>query len=837
MKKLYILILIGLFFSSCSDLTSPGIDTQNTTQNESFNSSSSTQTAALQSDSDVWVGAYLASYNHYVEPTGNWGNLTTEEIDWDAFTHLFYFSLHAQADGSLSAIKAYRNMSPDRINSIISAGHKAGKPVLFSIGGWGNYDGFSNAIKAGNRESFVNNIISTMQEWGFDGVDIDMEPIKSSDYDNYAAFINELRSAMDKIEVPVASKALISVVTKNHPDLFSRIHDKIDQINLMTYDLSGAWQGWVSWHNSAVYSGGLSFPGNGKPLPSIDQIVKEFINSGIPKSKLGIGIDFYGYVWSGGTGTSTGGTVKPNQSWDTAPVVTDNVHYHKIMDQYYDTGEYHWDDKAKAAYLSIDKAGSANDKFITYDDERSVQAKFDYVREKGLGGTIIWELGGGYRKDEPAGERDNLLQAVKQAMNESSGGYTPTPDTDTTPPAVSIDEPVDQSIVSGTVTIGATASDDSGISNVTLIIDGNQVKSFSSAPYNYSFDTSTHPNHSCSIKVQATDTEGNKSSSTISVTVDNGSDNTSDNTSVGTAVFEESLNTPWINASWNTSVDFNSSQRSHSGSKSIKVSQNKWGAFSLHNGTWGASTDLDPASYNTVEMAVYSPGRDAALSMRLENDNGQTFPKISYGTIPADRWVTVSIPMNKLNPNNQVFHRIDVLETSGTSVVYFVDDLKLLGDKTDSNTGGETYVDIFGDELLNPWINSSWNASVDYHNSERVADGSRSIKVDQKSWGGLSVHNGSWSNSIDLNTSNLKRLEFDVYTGDSDVSFKVAFKSETDTSPSAYKTQSISANGWTHIAIPISELNPANVPVHRLSIMEISGSEKTYYVDNLRFVK
>ncbi|MEX2396291.1 MAG: hypothetical protein WD491_04655, partial [Balneolales bacterium] len=63
-------------------------------------------------ESDIWVGAYLGSWNHYAPPTGNWGNLPTEEIDWDAFTHMYYFAFSAQSDGTLSTVADYENLSP-----------------------------------------------------------------------------------------------------------------------------------------------------------------------------------------------------------------------------------------------------------------------------------------------------------------------------------------------------------------------------------------------------------------------------------------------------------------------------------------------------------------------------------------------------------------------------------------------------------------------------------------------------------------------------------------------------------------------------------------------------
>lgn len=356
----------------------------------------------------MWVSAYMASWNHYAPPGGNWGTLPTDEIDWEAFTHLFYFALSAHPDGTLSAIKDYENLSPDRINAIVGAAHQAGKPVIFTVGGWGNYDGFSTAITPAVRPAFIASILSVLTTWGFDGVDLDMEPINPSDSDNYKAFIRELHAALQGITTPVGSKPLLTAATAWRADVFSELQAYFDQINLMTYDFSGAWPGWVSWHNSPVYDGGQKFP-NGNPVPSIEGKINKFIAAGVAKEKLGIGIDFYGYVWNGYV-------TDPGQGWTIAPQVQDNVPYHKIMGTYYTPENYRWDAGAQAAYLRVDNPDATQKKFISYDDEESIKAKISYIRQKGIGGAIIWELSGGYFKDKPAGQRDPLLQAVKQAV-------------------------------------------------------------------------------------------------------------------------------------------------------------------------------------------------------------------------------------------------------------------------------------------------------------------------------------------------------------------------------------------------------------------------------------
>src|SRR5271154_2013385 len=83
-----------------------------------------------------------------------------------------------------------------------------------------------------------------------------------------------------------------------------------------------------------------------------------------------------------------------------------------IMDNYYQPNLYHWDVNAQAAYLGITNANPINNEFISYDDQRTCQAKVSYARNNGLGGVMIWELAQDHTPNIP----DPLLQAVKQAI-------------------------------------------------------------------------------------------------------------------------------------------------------------------------------------------------------------------------------------------------------------------------------------------------------------------------------------------------------------------------------------------------------------------------------------
>jgi len=343
---------------------------------------------SLAGQTKPWVSAYYAGWmQDYLPPS---------EIDFGAVSHIMHFSIEpsgANVSGTGNGIDA------NSAKAVIDPAHAAGVKVLITCGGAGDDGAFVTATNSTNRAKFVTNLVNFAVKNGYDGIDIDWEPITSTS--QFRLFIPQLRAAMDSVD-----PALLLTIALLDGDysILNPVKDNFDQINIMTYDLSGAWEGWVTWHNSATYDGGYRFPSTGALLPSADGCVDAGVAAGIPKAKLGIGTDFYGYVWTG--------VSQPRQSWNSAPDVTGNLPYYQLMKTYASTPIL-WDSSAGAAYMSITSGGQ---KFVSLDDAQTMFAKAQYVREKGIGGIIIWELGGGYQESLPAGQRDNLLQAVKQAF-------------------------------------------------------------------------------------------------------------------------------------------------------------------------------------------------------------------------------------------------------------------------------------------------------------------------------------------------------------------------------------------------------------------------------------
>jgi chitinase len=360
---------------------------------------------------DLWSTAYYAGWMQ--------GTLPASNVDFTAVSHVIHFSVVPNANGSLNS--SVNSLTTANSTDVVTRAHAAGRKVLFCVGGADSQTGFQGATSAANLSTFVTNLVNFMVARGYDGIDLDWEPLPSTDFPQYTNLVNSLRTALNGF----APARLLTAAVGAYPvygdsptgqyTMFAALQAKFDQLNIMTYDLSGAYSGWITWFNAPTYDGGTRFISTGALVPSTDGAVSKFLAGGVAPGKLGIGLAFYGYVWSGGAGTSTGGAALPRQSWTTAPTTT-APSYDTLMTTYYQPQLYHWDTNAQAAYLSLDNAGSANDKFISYDDEHACQAKVSYARNRGLGGVMIWELGSGYRPGQPAGQRDPLLQAVKQSL-------------------------------------------------------------------------------------------------------------------------------------------------------------------------------------------------------------------------------------------------------------------------------------------------------------------------------------------------------------------------------------------------------------------------------------
>ena len=365
-----------------------------------------------------WVTGYLPGY------TQDWNGAIPylRSIDWQTMTHVIHHSVLPNADGSLDSDT--NGLTAVRRQAAIKAAHDQGIPIVLGLSGWDTR--YRNVLaNTALRATFLNQVLGLLNE-GYDGVDVDFEPIVrwgEEENPDYEAFINELHTALQSRTSALLKRApllTVSAIYREHT-LLARLQNKFDQINIMAYDQSGTMQG-ITWHDSALYSAGYTYPSTGQAVVSVDAYINACLAAGIPASKLGLGMSLETRLWIGGDGTTTGGAVLPYQTWTTAPrhFMTDSSvlkeSYATLLDKYYDPAHAYWDEGAKVPYLSFDRDGSANDMFISYNDERSIQEKLKYMRAKGLGGMMLWHLQYDYRATKSGDDQHSIISTVRNAL-------------------------------------------------------------------------------------------------------------------------------------------------------------------------------------------------------------------------------------------------------------------------------------------------------------------------------------------------------------------------------------------------------------------------------------
>jgi hypothetical protein len=103
---------------------------------------------------------------------------------------------------------------------------------------------------------------------------------------------------------------------------------------------------------------------------------------------------------------------------------------------------------------------------------------------------------------------------------------------DTQPPTVSFASPASGTALSGSATIQVSATDNVGVTSIVVTANGATIGSSTTAPYTFSWNTTTIANGSYTLVATAKDAAGNSASASVVVTVSNSSDTTAPTVSI-----------------------------------------------------------------------------------------------------------------------------------------------------------------------------------------------------------------------------------------------------------------------------------------------------------------
>ncbi|XOV78965.1 MAG: glycosyl hydrolase family 18 protein [Aestuariibacter sp.] len=370
--------------------------------------------------------------------------------------------------------------------------------TLISVGGWAETTGFYSmttdlntcGVNQAGINAFNASAVAFIRQYGFDGVDVDYEyPSSMADsgnpidfeisnkcrgqlMDNYQVFMTALRAELDTAGQQDNRKYMLTIAAPSSGYLLRGMEDfalggELDYVNIMTYDLHGAWNEYVG-PQAALFDNGddAELAAAGVYTTSQYQQIGylntawayQYFRGVFAPAQINIGIPYYtrGFQGvSGGVNGLWGSAVLPDQTkclpgtgantpcgygaegidnlWHDLDDEGNEIPagsmpmWHAMNLRYADSLNFgdmpsygpDWGldsnnpaDKIVGNYeYHYSQALGASwlwnpDKqvFLSIEDESSLAQKLDFIVEMGAGGMMVWEMAGDYGFDADSGE-------------------------------------------------------------------------------------------------------------------------------------------------------------------------------------------------------------------------------------------------------------------------------------------------------------------------------------------------------------------------------------------------------------------------------------------------
>ncbi len=248
---------------------------------------------------------------------------------------------------------------------------EAGRNSVLTLTPFGEDGRFSNVLihqmlsNPVSRERLIDELLTSMEEKGFSGVDVDFEYILVDDRDLFTDFVASLRSVMNDNGYRVCV-ALAPKTSSDQKGLlyegkdYRGLGEAADEVLLMTYE----W-GYTYGPPMAV-----------APLNKVRQVV-EYALTEIMPDKILLGIPNYGYNWS-----------LPYIRGESKAVTIGHVEAIQIAIA--NDAEILFDELAQSPYFTYENEGIIHE--VWFEDVRSIRKKYDLIEEFDLRGIGVWQI-------------------------------------------------------------------------------------------------------------------------------------------------------------------------------------------------------------------------------------------------------------------------------------------------------------------------------------------------------------------------------------------------------------------------------------------------------------
>ena len=213
--------------------------------------------------------------------------------------------------------------------------------------------------KTSTRRKLIEALMSEVEQYGLDGINLDFEGIKEEAGVHYIQFIREL-------SIPCRKKGIVLSVDNYVPAPGNQFYNRKEQGIVADYVIVMGYD--------EHYAGGDA--GSVASINYVENGIKDTLAQ-VPKEKVINGIPLYTRVWTereDGKVTSSSMGVARAKEW----VSENNVelYWQEELGQYY--GELQTEEGIKKLWL---------------EEERSIKLKMDLIKQYDLAGVACWKLG------------------------------------------------------------------------------------------------------------------------------------------------------------------------------------------------------------------------------------------------------------------------------------------------------------------------------------------------------------------------------------------------------------------------------------------------------------
>jgi hypothetical protein len=323
------------------------------------------------------MSAHLSGDVYGYLPYWEMSSETLAYLDWNALSALSLFSVTWTGGGTLDTMQpGFRAIGGPLGREVVAAAKARGVRVELCLTSFG-YDRNATFFgDAARQAQAISELRALVLELGVDGVNVDVELIHGTWFDEYGVFLANLRAAL-QIDNPAASVSVATNANNSGARMAKVAADAgVDRIFVMGY----AYRGSSSNPGAIAPLVGRATPGGLDLRWTVDRYATE----GVPLGRVILGLPYYGMSWPTASGTlgaartGTGSTYIPRRHIGKPESLG--------VPLLYEPGEsvswYAWHDQAASTWRQV-----------FFDTPRSLRPKYEYAVARGLAGVGIWALG------------------------------------------------------------------------------------------------------------------------------------------------------------------------------------------------------------------------------------------------------------------------------------------------------------------------------------------------------------------------------------------------------------------------------------------------------------